>query len=58
MLLEDGQLGDVTGDGQVDVSDVLAVISAWGPCSSCSEDINGSGIVDVTDLLIVIGNWG
>ena len=58
VLLEDGQLGDVTGDGQVDVSDVLAVISAWGPCNSCSEDINGSGIVDVTDLLIVIGNWG
>jgi hypothetical protein len=25
-------LGDVTGDGQVDVSDILVVISVWGAC--------------------------
>ncbi len=49
---------DVTGDGNVNVSDVLAVIGAWGPCSSCDEDIDGSGSVDVTDLLAVIGAWG
>ena len=24
--------GDVTGDGMVDVADILAIINAWGPC--------------------------
>jgi hypothetical protein len=50
-------LGDVNGDGNVDVSDVLALVSAWGPCSGCPEDLNQNGMVDVTDLLIVLGNW-
>lgn len=49
---------DVTGDGLVNVSDVLALIGVWGPCSGCGEDIDGSGIVDVVDLLEVIGSWG
>ena len=56
-LLDEYVLGDVTGDGIVDVSDVLALISAWGDCNNCIEDLNNSGSVDVTDLLIVIGNW-
>jgi hypothetical protein len=49
--------GDVNGDGSVNVTDVLALISAWGPCTGCPEDIDGSGLVDVTDLLVVISNW-
>ena len=50
--------GDVNGDGLVDVSDLLAVMDAWGPCNGCSADLNGDGIVDVVDLLEVVGNWG
>lgn len=50
---------DVAGnDGQVDVSDLLAVINAWGPCSGCAADIDDSGVVDVSDLLAVINGWG
>jgi hypothetical protein len=50
--------GDVTGDGIVDVNDLLAVIGAWGPCPvPCPADLNGDGVVDVNDLLMVIGNW-
>ncbi len=49
--------GDVTGDGIVDVVDLLAVLSAWGPCPDCPEDLNGDGVVDVLDLLIVLSNW-
>lgn len=49
---------DVTGDNVVDVSDILAVIGAWGPCSGCDEDIDDSGVVDVSDILAVIGAWG
>ena len=50
--------GDVDGDGFVTVSDLLAVISAWGPCGEgCPEDLNGDGVVDVIDLLLVISFW-
>lgn len=51
--------GDVVPDGTVNVSDLLAVIGAWGPCPPpCPADIDGSGTVNVSDLLAVIGAWG
>ena len=50
--------GDVNGDGIVNVTDLLTIMDAWGPCSGCPADLNGDGIVDVTDLLEVVGNWG
>jgi hypothetical protein len=53
--------GDVTGDGSVNVDDLLAVINAWGPCGSsgnCPADLNDDGQVNVDDLLLVINNWG
>jgi hypothetical protein len=56
-ILDDVVVGDVNGDGNVDVTDILLLISAWGPCSGCIEDLDHSGEVDVTDLLIIIGNW-
>jgi len=48
---------DVSGDGEVNVTDLLAVIDQWGQSNS-PADINGDGVVDVTDLLEVVGNWG
>ena len=51
-------LGDVDGDGSVDVTDLLSVISAWGPCEECDADIDANGYVDVTDLLTIISAWG
>ena len=51
-------LADVTGDGTVNVSDILAVIAAWGTCEACATDINGDNFVDVSDLLTVISLWG
>lgn len=53
--------GDVNGDGVVNVSDLLIMISQWGECPTsgdCLSDVNGDGYVSVTDLLIAIGNWG
>jgi hypothetical protein len=38
--------GDISGDGQVGVDDLLAVIAGWGE------------LYDVDDLLTVIGSWG
>jgi hypothetical protein len=47
---------DCNGDGVVNVSDMLAIIDAWGTTTGC--DINGDGMIDVIDLLEVVGNWG
>ena len=50
--------GDTDGSGTVDVTDLLAVISGWGPCIACDADTDGSGAVDVGDLLAVLDGWG
>jgi hypothetical protein len=49
---------DITGDGVVNVDDLLAVINAWGACPGCPADITGDGVVNVDDLLAVINAWG
>ena len=48
---------DITGDGYVNVSDLLTIIDQWGQTNS-PADLNYDGIVDVSDLLIVVGDWG
>jgi hypothetical protein len=48
---------DVNDDGTVNVSDILALIGAWGTADD-SADVNGDGIVDVSDLLSLVGAWG
>lgn len=55
--------GDIDGDGVVDVTDLLVLLAAWGPCPkpcppSCAADINDDCIVNVTDLLTLLANWG
>jgi len=50
--------GDVDGSGVVNVSDLLLVISDWGPCGGCDSDVNEDGTVNVTDLLEIIASWG
>ncbi len=50
---------DLDGNGLVGFPDLLAVLSAWGPCPPpCSADPNGDGTVDFADLLIVLSAWG
>ena len=53
-----GCLGDLNGDANVDIADILALISAWGDCEGCAADLDGDGTVGVADMLIVIGAWG
>lgn len=49
---------DLDASGNVDVSDLLVLLGAWGPCNNCPADINGDGTVDVSDLLELLGAWG
>lgn len=49
---------DITNDGEVNVHDLLALISQWGDCGKCTADFNGDGVVKVQDLLILIAAWG
>ncbi len=50
---------DTNGDGVINVTDLLAVIGAWGACPPpCPPDVNNDGNVNVTDLLAVISAWG
>jgi hypothetical protein len=48
---------DVTGDGTVDVLDLLYVLAQWG-MSGVPSDINGDGVVNVLDMLEVLAAWG
>lgn len=53
---------DIARNGRVDVDDVLAVITGWGPCGcqyNCAANITGAASqVDINDLTTVIANWG
>jgi hypothetical protein len=60
--------GDVTGNGVVDIDDLVAVITSWGTCPAppavCPADLppsvggTGDGVVNIDDLVTVITNWG
>jgi hypothetical protein len=49
--------GDVNVDGAVDVTDLLALLAAWGQDGG-PADINEDGIVDSEDLLLLLAGWG
>ena len=49
-------LGDVNGDGVVNVEDLLILLAEWGKTDS-PADINGDDIVNTADLLILLANW-
>ena len=48
---------DATGDGFVDVSDLLVAIADWG-ASDSPADADGDGTVGIGDLLAMIDAWG
>ena len=52
-------VGDINCDGAVNVIDLLALLSDWGPCAgfACAADLNADETVNVLDLLIVLANW-
>jgi hypothetical protein len=50
--------GDVNGDGNVTVADVLLVLSEFGCMSGCTADVDGDGYVNVSDLLLLLSMFG
>lgn len=52
---------DLNQDSVVNVSDLIILLSNWGPCSDCNlciADIDNSCDVNISDLLILFANWG
>ena len=49
---------DANGDNVMDVTDLVAVITSWGPCPDCPADLDDNDVVDVEDLVLVILLWG
>ena len=49
---------DTNGDGVINVVDLIAVITNWGPCGNCPADFDGNGVVNVDDLIQVVISWG
>jgi len=52
---------DVSGDGEVGLEDVTALLADFGPCpqsGACAADLNGDGQVGFPDLLKVLTAWG
>ena len=47
--------GDINGDGQVNVDDLLQLLSEYGNCNgNCASDLDGDGDSDVNDLLLLL----
>ncbi|NNM25511.1 MAG: hypothetical protein HKO59_05930 [Phycisphaerales bacterium] len=51
-------VGDLDGDGEVGLPDLVMVLTFWGPCDDCPADIDGNGFVDLGDLALVLVGWG
>jgi hypothetical protein len=56
-------LGDLDGDGLVNVTDFLLLLAQWGPCPqpcppACTGDLDGNCEVNVNDFLILLAHWG
>jgi V8-like Glu-specific endopeptidase len=51
-----------SGNGVVNIDDLLTVINGWGACPPvCPADVHppgGNGMVNIDDLLRVINSWG
>ena len=50
---------DINGNGTVEVSDVLLLLSDFGCTSDCTDaDIDGDGAVSVADILLLLAAFG
>jgi hypothetical protein len=50
------KIGDMNGDGKVNLVDFSIMLTHWGTSYSAA-DLNGDGTVDLPDLSILLFNW-
>ena len=55
--------GDLDGDGDVDVGDIMLVASRWrmtddDPNWEARYDLDGDGIITIVDIMLVAAHWG
>ncbi len=49
---------DLDDDGTVGITDLLLLLSQWGPCPGCTADLDGDDVVGILDLLDLLAAWG
>ena len=54
-------LGDLDYDNDIDIDDLLKIVSYWGECTGadpCPGDFDRNWWIDIEDLLLVLSRWG
>ena len=51
-------VGDVNGDGAVNIADLVLVANHIGATGNTAADVNGDGVVNIADLVLVAGKIG
>ena len=54
---------DITGDDQVNIDDIFAVLGLWGECADpcppyCTGDLTEDCAVNIDDIFAILGLWG
>lgn len=62
-VIGDPVVGDIDGDGDVDLADLALLLSAFGACSgdpqfNVGADFDGSGCVELNDLAVLLAHFG
>ncbi len=50
--------GDIDGDDEVGILDLLALLAAWGANPGHAADLDGDGVVGILDFLSLLDAWG
>jgi hypothetical protein len=50
--------GDINGDDQINIQDLVLIGVNFGSTTVLTSDINGDGVVNIQDLAIAAGNFG
>jgi len=51
-------LGDVNGDGVVNIQDLVLIAARFGQTGAEPADVNGDGVVNIQDLVLVASHFG